>query len=224
MEEKSESTYYFQNIESKYERDDATEQREENVSNFDELKDECFDTDVKMEQTVIIDNDRAENSPHCKWVCESCGKTFKHRIGLLHHHKNKCSVQRIHKCTKCEFECISSALLKAHRSKVHSIVHVCPICDYKNRRAIEVKLHLAEKHGVRNIQCKECKFTCATEKMLLRHLKKSHGDKLEEGGPAGGRTVLKHLARLSLVTEALNTLEDEIDDKTKMLLERYEAK
>ena len=59
---------------------------------------------------------------------------------------------------------------------------------------------------------------------LLRQLKKSHGDKLEEGGPAGGRTVLKHLARLSLVTEALNTLEDEIDDKTKMLLERYEAK
>ena len=56
---------------------------------------------------------------------------------------------------------------------------------------------------------------------LLRHLKKNHGDRLEDRGPAGGRTVLKHLSRLSLVTEAL---EDDLDDESIRLLKRYEMK
>ena len=31
--------------------------------------DECFNTDVEIEQTIIIDDNCAEHSSHYKWVC-----------------------------------------------------------------------------------------------------------------------------------------------------------
>ena len=57
--------------------------------------------------------------------------------------------------------------------------------------------------------------------LLLSRLEKRHGDNLEEGGPPCGRTVMRHLYRLGLVTETIDTLGDGTDDRSKRLLERY---
>merc|ERR1712150_105019 len=119
-----------------------------------------------------------------------------------HEHRAKCIHDKTlpFQCNKCEYRANRGSELKSHIKFEHGTVKIedeeiqtyveiakkqkqCPISGCTHRfkeKEIPSRIfyHIKDTHGVKNIQCSECKFVTVSTKRLTRHIKRIHDKSL----------------------------------------------
>lgn len=111
-------------------------------------------------------------------TCHNCSKTFCTKEALTVHIKNKHLGidNKKHNCTLCEKLFPDVFKLREHTSRVHEgVVYKCAQCpktyvtklSYNNH----LKTHASNYNG---FKCNQCETTCASERLLRRHIRRIH--------------------------------------------------
>ena len=77
-------------------------------------------------------------------------------------------------CDRCGEDKSSKAELKDHQIVVHGGLPLlqCPLCHFKTRLQLAIRLHKRREHNVKNLYCQWCNEAFVDRKDLERHVYK----------------------------------------------------
>ena len=126
-----------------------------------------------------------------RFLCSSCGQTFRSHDGLLYHvsvhhpselaSKGKDVVEPI-SCKDCGKICTSEYHLKVHLKNSHQrakSVHTCPVCSKKFERKDVLQGHVESQHSaIKAFRCDTCGKTFGSKSNLQSH-RRTHDPQLK---------------------------------------------
>ncbi|XP_069972405.1 uncharacterized protein [Penaeus vannamei] len=121
------------------------------------------------------------HSDEKKYVCDICGKVFKHEYTRDKHVKTVHQDKRDHMCPQCGSLFKAKAYLDQHLSQVHTTKErvKCLQCGHDFKTMSNLKSHIKSVHNSRNPKytCETCNKTFMAPKDLARHTKVHTGVK-----------------------------------------------
>ncbi|CAL1544393.1 unnamed protein product [Lymnaea stagnalis] len=138
--------------------------------------------------------------------CPLCDFQYQKKVQLTHHMKNVHPDEEYHRCSKCNFSCLTEDELTSHLS---SPAHeeesrtLCPLCGtatkdirqhirrthndnrpflctqcgFKAKTFTHLNTHMVIHDPVKRIQCDICDYKCRTKDQLKKHLVKHSTEK-----------------------------------------------
>ena len=123
------------------------------------------------ENTIISQDQKFDINLHQKrFVCNECGKQFKHKKTLIYHIKRKNSIYD-YSCSKCDFKAIKICDLKIHQVKTHTKLfpYICSKCGEGFLSQCYLKDHTAQHSGEKRFECNFCEKKFQSKSNYKRH-------------------------------------------------------
>ena len=119
------------------------------------------------------------------YSCPKCSKNYKMKTMLERHLQLECNVQKMYKCTYCDYRTKHQVNVRAHMQHLHETpkdaqpTHVCPNCKKGYYYRHNLLKHIRLECGVEpKFQCQFCFQKFKQKGNLNEHKKRMHSDLL----------------------------------------------
>ena len=117
------------------------------------------------------------------YPCVKCDLQAKSITELQHHTQseygeipidNVNTNQLRNQCNICSFIGVSEEALQTHKSKYHSQLYECNVCDYFTENKSHLRQHITSNHNQTRYQCDVCSYFFSTSANLEAHKVEKH--------------------------------------------------
>ncbi|KAL6432545.1 hypothetical protein ACFW04_006842 [Cataglyphis niger] len=163
---------------------------------------QCSTCDKMYEKWSSLDIHEATHKIDKPYLCDLCGKSFKHSNNLRGHkrihldesikkrhmcetcgkafrsrfhlreHMNQHNGNRPYSCEQCGKAFYKRIQLRQHKLSHGSNKHVCPVCDATFNRRGNMNTHMKRHNAVGTYTCSVCTYKCKSMSELKIHRKK----------------------------------------------------
>ncbi|GBP33077.1 Zinc finger and BTB domain-containing protein 47 [Eumeta japonica] len=176
----------------------------------------CNICELDLKTRADAKEHRKSHQKNVTWVCEICGKVFRHRASHITHLKShrpprfscdQCDYRTSHKhdlakhirihsgikryqCSYCpsSFHVISN--LKSHERRTHQRVrdHICPVCSRLFFDMAHLKRHIDSHNEVKRFTCDICGSAYSRRCYWVKHMERQHEQMVQKIRPGRQKT------------------------------------
>ncbi|XP_018668257.2 zinc finger protein 38 isoform X2 [Ciona intestinalis] len=180
-------------------------------------------SDMSNSPTSNSSTDSKSSRANRSFTCPKCAKVFKRGDHLKRHLLSVHDREHPYQCGECSKGFASISTLLRHRQTSHSGMttkgHLCVRCNIRIVNLQEFENHATSLHEAQDLEymkninqcsrtysCSLCNKTVSSEKNLKRHVKKLHGDVMEENTTSAVSTTSTAVASPSISTQSQPTV------------------